>query len=122
MYTLGLSKHIYIEDVYSGCFPTHLSERSVVWVFHCISILKIWILATLLHICLKHMHPDNVHTHLCQTYVHLHIYVKYLFTSALTMCTLGVYLRIYLKDLSYGSFLPQISERCLLWVFPCTSI
>ena len=30
-------------------------------------------LATLLHICLKHMHPDHVHTHLCEAYVYLDI-------------------------------------------------
>ena len=68
---------ISLKDVYSGCFPAHQSERCGVWVFHCISILKIWILCTLLHICLKDMHPDNVNTHLCETYVYyLDIYVK----------------------------------------------
>ena len=76
MCTLGVSLHIYLEDVYSGCFPAHLSERCLVCVFHCISILKICILATLLHICLKDTHPDNVHTHLRETDVYLDIYVK----------------------------------------------
>ena len=76
MCNLGDSLHNYLDDVYCGCFPAHLSERCVFWVFHCISILKIWILGTLLHICQKEMHPDNVHTHLCETYVSLNIYVK----------------------------------------------
>ena len=34
-----------------------------------------------LHIYLKDMHPDNVHTHLYETYVYLHIYVKYMHTG-----------------------------------------
>ena len=69
-------KVFHLKDVYSGCFPGHLSERCVVGVFHCIRMLKIGILCTLLHICLKDMHPDNVQTHLCETYVYLDIYVK----------------------------------------------
>ena len=88
MCNLADSLYNYLEDVYSVCFPAHLeddysrifpahlSERCVVWVFHCIYILKICILATLPHICLKDMHPDNVQIHLCETYVYLDIYVK----------------------------------------------
>ena len=44
-------------------------------------IFKICILGTFLYICLKDMHPDNVHTHLCETYIYLYTYVKYVQTG-----------------------------------------
>ena len=50
---LGISLHIYLKDI----------------------------LCTLLHVCLQDIRPDNVHTHLAETYVYLDIYVKQVHTG-----------------------------------------
>ena len=82
MCNTGVSLHNYVEDAYCGCFAAHLSERCVVWVFHCISVLKICVLGTLLHICIF------LHSNPCM--------------SILKMYSLGVSMHIYLKDVYFG--------------------
>ena len=120
LYTLGASLHIYRKAVHTAYlfteyFTAHLSKKCVLWVFHCISIWKMCglgislhiylkdILCTLLHICLKHMHPDNVHTHLGL--------LRYLMWNR---CTLGIASTEYVPA--------HLSGRCVQWILCNTSL
>ena len=116
MCTLGVSLHTSFKDVYSQSFLAHLSSRYLLWVFPCTSMwkicglgifteylsLRLCMLATLLHICLKHMHPDHVHTHLCEAYVYLDIW-PCSHTSMWSLCLLRyltMFTHIYVKPMS----------------------
>ena len=113
----GICPHICLKDVFSDCITLHLSKRRLFRVFHRTSVLKMWTLGICphiylkdvytgisLHISLKDASSGNFHASMSET----RLWWASANTSILNMCTLGISLHIWLKD--------------VLWVFPCISI
>ena len=94
--------------------------------------LRLCMLATLLHICLKHMHPDHVHTHLCEAYVYLDIW-PCSHTSMWSLCLLSMsnrsaldivstelcplYAHLSWKCVQWRFFNPSLSNICILAIY-----
>ena len=101
--------HIYVQDVCSGYFTTHLCELSISHT----PMLKRCVLCIGLNIYFKDVHTGQF----------LEIYPKkvlngyFAYTSILKMSTLGIYPHIYTQGVCTGHFPAHLSQRCVLWVF-----